>query len=83
MCTRCGAKFTDDRWEETTGRSSRWEAGDLTVCGSCRADDVTRDKAAAEAALVATAAAAAVEAESDRDDDQEPGRLRSLFRRRT
>ncbi|WP_251020319.1 hypothetical protein [Streptomyces sp. ISL-98] len=32
-CTRCGAKFTDQRWEETTTRPRSWKAGDLSVCG--------------------------------------------------
>ncbi|WP_338059756.1 replication-relaxation family protein [Streptomyces dengpaensis] len=78
VCTRCGAKFTDERWEETSMRRRRWEAGDLGVCAACHADDVAREQAAAEAAR----AAAAVSAEPEADDGQEPGGLRGLFRRR-
>lgn len=81
VCTRCRARFTDKRWEETTMRSRRWEAGDLSVCGTCHADDVARKQAAAEAAEAAREAAAAP-SEPDMDDDQEPGGLRGLFRRR-
>lgn len=80
VCARCKAKFTDERWEEISTRSRRWEAGDLTVCGTCHADDVARKQAAAEAAR---AAAAAQAAEPDPDDGQEPGGLRGLFRRRS
>lgn len=49
VCSRCGAKFTDQRWEETTARPGAWKAGDLSVCGSCHGDDVARKEAAAEA----------------------------------
>ncbi|MGW0771573.1 hypothetical protein [Streptomyces sp. NPDC002676] len=81
VCARCGAKFTDERWEETTVRGGAWKAGDLSACGSCHADDVAaaRQEAAAEAAR--QPAAAPPEPEDDRD--QEPGKLRGLFRRRT
>ncbi|KPI33419.1 hypothetical protein OV450_6616 [Actinobacteria bacterium OV450] len=47
VCKRCGQKFTDDRWEETTVRGGAWTAGDLTACGTCHADDVAREQAAA------------------------------------
>ncbi|MGW0563220.1 hypothetical protein ACWDZ4_22060 [Streptomyces sp. NPDC003016] len=47
---RCGEKFTDERWEETRARGGAWKASDLSVCGSCHADDVARKEAAAEAA---------------------------------
>ncbi|MBT2493936.1 hypothetical protein J7E96_36735 [Streptomyces sp. ISL-96] len=49
MCKRCGQKFTDQRWEETTLNSEAWKAGDLSVCGPCRAEDIARQKAAAAA----------------------------------
>ncbi len=49
VCKRCGRKFTDQRWEETTGRKA-WKAGGLSVCGTCHADDVARKGAAAGAA---------------------------------
>ncbi|MDJ0347105.1 hypothetical protein QMK19_36915 [Streptomyces sp. H10-C2] len=79
MCQRCGHKFTDQRWEETTARDAAWKGGDLLVCGTCRADDVVREKADAEAAW--EPAPAQPEPEGDRD--QEPGKpRRALFRRR-
>ncbi|MDT0453110.1 hypothetical protein [Streptomyces hesseae] len=78
VCSRCEAKFTEQRWEETTARGGAWKAGDLSVCGSCRADDIAREKAAAEAAR----RQAAVSPEPD-DRDQGPGKpRRGLFRRR-
>ncbi|MEU1357413.1 replication-relaxation family protein [Streptomyces cinnamoneus] len=78
-CSRCGAKFTDQRWKETTARSGAWKAGELSVCGSCRADDVAREKAAAEALWEPPPTP---EREPD-DRDQEPGKpRRGLFRRR-
>ncbi|MFI6416777.1 hypothetical protein ACIBG6_04990 [Streptomyces sp. NPDC050842] len=40
VCTRCRQKFTDERWAEITARGCAWTAGDLTVCGTCHADDV-------------------------------------------
>jgi hypothetical protein len=79
VCMRCGAKFTDERWEETTARDA-WKAGDLSVCGSCHADDVAAQEAAAEAAR----RQAAAPPEPEAHHDQEPGKLRrGLFRRRT
>ncbi|MEU2732548.1 replication-relaxation family protein [Streptomyces griseoviridis] len=80
VCKRCGQKFTDQRWEETTSHRTAWNAGNVSVCGTCHADDVARKQAAAEAADVARAAA---QAEPDPDDAPEPGGLRGLFRRRT
>ncbi|MGV9937495.1 replication-relaxation family protein [Streptomyces olivaceoviridis] len=75
VCKRCGRKFTDQRWEETTAHKRAWSAGDTFVCGPCRADDVAREEAAR------LQAAAPLEPE----DDQEPGRGRGRgwFRRRT
>ncbi len=80
VCKRCGQKFTDQRWEETTSHRTAWNAGNVSVCGTCHADDVARKQAAAEAADVARAAA---QAEPDPDDAPEPGGLRGLFRRRS
>lgn len=79
VCSRCGVKFTDQRWEETTAWGGSWKAGDLSVCGACHADDVARQEAAAEAARRQVA----VPPEPEGDRDQEPGKLRGLFRRRT
>ncbi|GGK31556.1 hypothetical protein GCM10011583_74260 [Streptomyces camponoticapitis] len=76
VCKRCGQKFTDQRWEETTARGGPWTAGDASVCGTCRADDVARKEAASEAArLQATAS-------PEPEDDQEPDKGRGWFRRR-
>ncbi|MGI5484805.1 hypothetical protein [Streptomyces lavendofoliae] len=77
LCKRCGGKFTDERWEETTARTA-WKVGDLSVCGPCHADDVARKEAAAEAARIQ----AATPPEPEPEHDQEPGKLRGLFRRR-
>ncbi|MEU9298463.1 hypothetical protein [Streptomyces sp. NPDC048266] len=43
---RCGRKFTDERWEEVTVHRTAVRAGDKSVCGPCRADDVAREEAA-------------------------------------
>ncbi|KUN16262.1 hypothetical protein AQJ11_39890 [Streptomyces corchorusii] len=77
VCKRCGRKFTDERWEETTARTA-WKAGDLSVCGTCHADDVARKEAAAEAARLQ----AATPPEPEPDHGQESGRGRSWVRRR-
>ncbi|MFF8717246.1 hypothetical protein ACF07T_38375 [Streptomyces sp. NPDC015184] len=53
-------------------------AGDTSVCGPCHADDVARKEAAAEAARLQ----AATPPEPEPEHDQEPGKLRGLFRRR-
>ncbi|MFD3519992.1 hypothetical protein [Streptomyces sp. NPDC058653] len=72
VCKRCGQKFTDQRWEETTARGRAWTAGGASVCGTCRADDVAREEAASLPAA----------APPEMEDDQEPGRGRGWFRRR-
>ncbi|MEU9984962.1 hypothetical protein [Streptomyces sp. NPDC050856] len=82
MCKHCGQKFTDQRWEETTAHRTAWSAGDLSVGGTCHADDVAREEAAAEAARVQAAMPPEPEPEPEHDHDQEPGKLRGLFRRR-
>lgn len=79
VCKRCGQRFTDQRWEETTMHSQVPKAGDLSVCGTCRADDIAREKAAAEAARLQTT----TPLEPEHDHDQESGKLRGLFHRRT
>ncbi|MFJ1730921.1 hypothetical protein [Streptomyces sp. NPDC088254] len=73
VCKRCGRKFTDQCWEETTAHRTAWNAGDVSVCGDCQAGDVAREEAAR--------LQAAVPPEPEYDHDQEPGKLRSLFRR--
>jgi hypothetical protein len=77
VCRRCGRKFTDERWEETTAHRSAWQAGDVSVCGTCRADDVAREEAAAEAARLQ----AATPPEPEHDHDQ--GWPRRFFGRRS
>ncbi|MEV6841479.1 hypothetical protein AB0N17_44730 [Streptomyces sp. NPDC051133] len=76
VCKRCGQKFTDQRWEETTAHRTAWNAGDVSVCGTCHADDVAREEAAAEAARLQAAAP------PEPEDDPEPDRGRGWFRRR-
>ncbi|MFJ1561878.1 hypothetical protein [Streptomyces mirabilis] len=77
VCKRCGRKFTDERWEEITVHRTAVRAGDKSVCGPCRADDVARKEAAAEAARLEAAAP------PEPQDDPEPDRVRGWFRRRT
>ncbi|MGZ2362374.1 replication-relaxation family protein [Streptomyces sp. 372A] len=77
VCSRCGRKFSDERWEETTVHRTAVRAGDRSVCGPCRADDVARQKADTEAARLAAAAP------PEPEDDPEPDRGRGWFRRRT
>ncbi|MFD4667994.1 hypothetical protein [Streptomyces halstedii] len=75
VCSRCGGKFTDERWEEITVHRTAVRAGDKSLCGPCRADDVARQEAAAEAARLKAAA-------PEPEDDQEPDRSHGWFRRR-
>jgi hypothetical protein len=78
VCKRCGQKFTDQRWEETTLHSQVPKAGDLSVCGPCHVDDIARQEAADTAR-----GQAAVQQASEGDRGQEPGKpRRALFRRR-
>ncbi|MFD5662619.1 hypothetical protein [Streptomyces hirsutus] len=78
VCSRCGTKFTDERWEETTTRDPWKTAGGRSVCGNCHADDIARQEAAAEAARRQAAAPP-----EPKDDGQEAGKpRRDLFRRR-
>ncbi|MEV3972852.1 hypothetical protein AB0K68_32690 [Streptomyces sp. NPDC050698] len=76
VCTWCGRKFTDERWEEITVHRTAVRAGDKSVCGPCHADDVARKEAAAEAARIEAAAP------PEPEEDQEPSRGRGWFRRR-
>ncbi|WP_435600577.1 replication-relaxation family protein [Streptomyces sp. C10-9-1] len=77
VCARCGGKFTDERWEEITVHRTAVRAGDKSVCGPCRADDVARLEAAAEAARLQAAAP------PEPQDGPGPDRRRGWFRRRT
>ncbi|MFF5456196.1 replication-relaxation family protein [Streptomyces sp. NPDC012950] len=76
VCTRCGRKFTDERWEEITVHRTAVRAGDKSVCGPCRADDVARQEAAAEAARLKAAAP------PEPQDGPEAKRGRGWLRRR-
>ncbi len=78
VCKRCGQKFTDRRWEETTMHSQVPKAGELSACGTCRADGIAREKTAARAARIQ----AATPFEPEHDHNHEPGRSRGWFRRR-
>ncbi|MGA4960400.1 replication-relaxation family protein [Streptomyces lavendulocolor] len=73
VCTRCRRKFTDERWEEITVHRTAVRAGDTSVCGPCRADDVAREEAARFKAA----------APPEPQDGPEPDRGRGWFRRRT
>ncbi|MFJ3762549.1 hypothetical protein [Streptomyces sp. NPDC090080] len=77
VCTRCGRKFTDERWEEITMHQTAIRAGDKSVCGPCHADDAAREEAAVEAARLQAAAP------PEPQDDPEPDLVRGWFRRRT
>lgn len=72
VCTRCGQRFTGRCWEEATARGS-WKAGDLPVCGACRAGGVDRRQAAAEARV------AAAVPDPDPDGGRESGGLRDCL----
>ncbi|MYQ96800.1 hypothetical protein GTY20_39080 [Streptomyces sp. SID4946] len=56
VCSRCGRKFSDERWEEITVHRTAVRAGEKSVCGPCRADDVAREETGAEAARLQAAA---------------------------
>ncbi|WP_233436199.1 replication-relaxation family protein [Streptomyces anulatus] len=78
VCKRCGQKFTDQRWEETTMHSFMPKAGELSACGPCHADNVAQREAADAACRQA-----AMQPASEDGHGQEPGRpRRALFRRR-
>ncbi|MGW9412253.1 hypothetical protein, partial [Streptomyces diastaticus] len=64
-------------WEEITVHWTAVRAGDRSVCGPCRADDVARQEVDAEAARLAAAASPGPE------EGPEPDRGRGWFRRRT
>ncbi|GAA3043726.1 hypothetical protein GCM10017562_75540 [Streptomyces roseofulvus] len=76
-CTRCGRRFSDERWEEITVHRTAVRAGDRSVCGLCRTVDVAREEAAEAVRL-----AAATPPELEQEHGQESGKLRGLFRRR-
>ncbi|MFF6945892.1 replication-relaxation family protein [Streptomyces lavendulae] len=74
VCTRCGAKFTDDRWRETERSSwpGRWD----DLCGACAEASVARADAERATQRQAEDVAAGTTAEA------EVSKARGLFRRR-
>ncbi|WP_422517135.1 replication-relaxation family protein [Streptomyces sp. 5.8] len=74
VCTRCGAKFSDERWQQV--RQSSWPGNWDDLCGACAKESVAR----AEAERVARRQAEDVAAGTGADP--ETSRARGLFRRR-
>lgn len=74
VCLRCGDKFTDDRWQETT-RSS-WPGEWDHLCGPCQEKDIERVQAERLARRQAEEAAAREAAKA------EAKKNRGLFGRR-
>ncbi|MEV5952008.1 hypothetical protein [Streptomyces sp. NPDC051993] len=70
QCKRCGSKFTDQRWRETTESGGAWKAGDLSVCGTCRADDIAREEAATATARQPAPVQPELEGDAARAADQ-------------
>ncbi|MGA5499416.1 replication-relaxation family protein [Streptomyces cinereoruber] len=79
VCTQCGAKFTDERWEYLLGRGRAW--GDRTdeLCGPCRDEHFARLEAERVARRQAEEDAAREAAEAE----ERARKGRGLFRRRT
>ncbi|MBY8820075.1 hypothetical protein K7G63_30420 [Streptomyces cinereoruber subsp. cinereoruber] len=77
MCSRCGRKFSDERWEEITVHRTAVRAGDRSVCGPCRADDVAHQEADAETVRLQAATP------PEPEDSPEPERGRGWFCWRT
>ncbi|CAM5516586.1 MULTISPECIES: hypothetical protein [Streptomyces] len=57
VCVRCGAKFTDERWAQTSPYSRQTGVGNPALCGPCHQQDLDRAKAEQEAAQAAAKAA--------------------------
>ncbi|WP_229925187.1 replication-relaxation family protein [Streptomyces sulfonofaciens] len=74
VCTRCGNKFTDDRWRETKGSS--WPGEWDRLCGPCAKEAADRAEAERVARREAEESAAREAAEA------EAKKNRGLFRRR-
>ncbi|MFE2561274.1 replication-relaxation family protein [Streptomyces sp. NPDC059352] len=74
VCARCGARFSDERWQETTRSSWPGEWDDL--CGACAKESIARAEAEWVAQRQAEDVAAGTAAEA------EVSRARGLFRRR-
>ncbi|WP_326771037.1 hypothetical protein OG978_46395 (plasmid) [Streptomyces sp. NBC_01591] len=74
VCTRCGAKFTDDRWQSI--RQSTWRSEGHDLCGPCEQEAAGRAEADRVARRQAEEAAAREAAEA------EAKKNRGLFKRR-
>ncbi|MFJ7146704.1 hypothetical protein ACIQVT_00500 [Streptomyces sp. NPDC100445] len=74
VCTRCGTKFTDERWQSVIQTS--WRSTGDNLCGPCRQEDVDRAEAERVARRAAEEAAVREAAEAD------PKKSRGLFGRR-
>lgn len=74
VCPRCGAKFTDDRWQSIL--QSSWRSTGDDLCGPCAREDTGRAEAERVARREAEEAAAREAAEA------ETGKARRLFGRR-
>ncbi|MET7695235.1 hypothetical protein ABZT06_46340 [Streptomyces sp. NPDC005483] len=74
VCTRCGTKFTDERWQST--RQSSWRSQTDGLCGPCETEHWDRIEAERVAQREAEEAAVREAAEA------EAKKNRGLFRRR-
>ncbi|WP_234336426.1 hypothetical protein, partial [Streptomyces sp. NRRL S-920] len=74
VCTRCGTKFTDERWQLIMQTS--WRSAGDDLCGPCRQQDIDRAQAERVARREAEESAAREAAEA------EAKKSRGLFRRR-
>ncbi|WP_323187690.1 replication-relaxation family protein [Streptomyces sp. NBC_00160] len=73
VCARCGAKFSDDRWQQV--RQSSWPGKWDDLCGECAKESVARAEAERAAQRLAEDVAATAA-------EPETLRARGLFRRR-
>ncbi|MFJ1804027.1 hypothetical protein [Streptomyces sp. NPDC088180] len=74
LCTRCGTKFTDERWQSVIQTS--WRSTGDNLCGPCWKEDV--DRAEAERAARSEAEEAALREAAEADAKK----IRGLFGRR-
>ncbi|MFB7600407.1 hypothetical protein [Streptomyces sp. NPDC056160] len=74
MCTRCGEKFTDERWQETTRFS--WPGERDRLCGPCAKEAAHRAEAERAAERQAEDLAAGTAAQA------QVSKARGLFKRR-
>ncbi|GAA3083051.1 hypothetical protein GCM10020000_81390 [Streptomyces olivoverticillatus] len=73
MCTRCGTKFTDDRWGTLRGRP--WAASESDgLCGPCA--EAERAQREAERVARRQAEEAAAQAVAEAETKKKPRRLR-------